>query len=397
MFAVIEEFTKYFKFDAIDLDNWVWKLYSKASVALCMVAAALCICTTYFGKPIDCYAVEDPFVTQYCWVHGSYHFAIEQRKLVDHIHERIGRNCLPPEYYDEKLSNDDPQSRPTTEYYQWVIFMLFLHGTIFMIPDKLWKFLEGGLVSDFVPFDKASKTDLKEKAKQFYRLPKSQNSVYFASFLGCETLNFFVGVVNFCIMDWFLKGKFATYGTDAINYFMDSESKFNPMCSVFPTLVSCEYYTGAVVTNALDTKNHICMLSQNIINEKIYLILWFWILILFGASMLMLLYRIGTIVVPSVRERELFYRARKGNSNNIKKLRHLTLPQWFILSQIGRNSKSRDFNKFLYELEDNFINSDKRSHKRESNNETVELLECNTLPSKEPLSSNGDAKAQFNV
>ena len=169
------------------------------------------------------------------------------------------------------------------------------------------------------------------------------------------------------------------------------------MCSVFPTLVSCEYYTGAVVTNKLDTKNHICMLSQNIINEKIYLILWFWILILFGASMLMLIYRLGTIVVPSIRQHELLYRARKGNSNNIGKLRDLTLSQWFILSQIGRNSNSRDFNKFLYELEIHFIKSDNRSHKRESKNEEVELLVCNTLPSKEPFSSNGDANAQFNV
>jgi len=235
----------------------------------------------------------------------------------------------------------------------------------------------------------------KKKQKKFYRLPKSQNSVYFTSFLICEVLNLFIGIANFCVMDWFLKGKFATYGTDAINYFMDSESKFNPMCSVFPTLVSCEYYTGAAVKNAMDTKNHICMLSQNIINEKIYLILWFWILILFGASMLMLIYRLGTIVVPSIRERELLYRARKGNSDRIEKLRNLTLPQWFILSQIGRNSKSRDFNKFLYELEYNFIKSDKRSHKQDSKNEEVELLVCNTLPSKEPFSSNGDAKAQF--
>ena len=45
------------------------------------------------------------------------------------------------------------------------------------------------------------------------------------------------------------------------------------------------------------------------------------------------------------------YRARKGTSNTIEVVAmHVSLSQWFILSQIGRNSKSRDFNKFLRHL-----------------------------------------------
>ena len=81
--------------------------------------------------------------------------------------------------------------------------------------------------------------------------------------------------------------------------------------------------------------------------------LWFWILILFGASMIMLLYRCCTILVPSFREKELLYRARKGRSNAIEGLRmKISLSQWFILSQIGRNSKSRDFNQFLRQLQE---------------------------------------------
>jgi hypothetical protein len=79
--------------------------------------------------------------------------------------------------------------------------------------------------------------------------------------------------------------------------------------------------------------------------------MWFWILILFGSSMMMILYRCCTIVIPSVREYELLYRARKGKSQTINGLKkHISLSQWFILSQIGRNSKSRDFNNFLRKL-----------------------------------------------
>ena len=145
MFEVVEKFTSYFKWDVIDLDNWVWKLYSKASVALCMLAAALCICSAYFGNPIDCFGTEDKFITQYCWVHGSYHFAIEQKAFVQEIHDRIGQNCLPPEYYDDKM-----HERPTTEYYQWVIFIFVFQATIFYIPKWILDLSDNGDITKLI-------------------------------------------------------------------------------------------------------------------------------------------------------------------------------------------------------------------------------------------------------
>ena len=46
------------------------------------------------------------------------------------------------------------------------------------------------------------------------------------------------------------------------------------MCAVFPTEVSC---TVPNIGAAGGEQNHngLCVLSQNIINEKIYLIIWF--------------------------------------------------------------------------------------------------------------------------
>ena len=148
MFEVFDKFTKYFTWDATDLDNWVWKLYSKASVALCMLAAALCICSTYFGNPMDCLGNTDDFVTQYCWVHGSYKFALKQKEFAKELQKRIGANCIPEDYFDTNIETYEP----STEYYQWVIFMLFGHGILFLLPDRIWKFFEGGLVNEFVPF-----------------------------------------------------------------------------------------------------------------------------------------------------------------------------------------------------------------------------------------------------
>lgn len=400
MFKAIEEvtdrFSKLFTWDEIDIDNWHWKLYSKVSAALCMLSAAICICSTYFGNAIDCYGTEDKFITQYCWVHGSYQFAAEQESLVKTLQKRTRQNCVQDDFYDKEAGDI-----PTTAYYQWVIFMLFGHGCLFMLPDYIWKFAEGGLIKDFVPFEKneddkeplekqtdeiMEKTnggskykpqykpkvptekgvDMERKAKIFTQLSKSQNKAYFTTFVVCEMLNLGVAVFNFYVMNMFLNGRFLFYGTDVIQYFFhnnniddeygdyssssDDYGMVNPMCAAFPTLVNCEYAFSGVNREA-DIRSHICILSQNIVNEKIYLLMWFWLAFLFGASSLMLLYRCSTILLPYFRTHELFYRARKGNSKIIPEVqRNVSLSEWFILCQIGRNSKSRDFNEFLYHL-----------------------------------------------
>ena len=47
------------------------------------------------------------------------------------------------------------------------------------------------------------------------------------------------------------------------------------MCALFPTEVSCSIPVVGAAGEA-QTLNGLCVLTQNIINEKIYLLLWFW-------------------------------------------------------------------------------------------------------------------------
>ena len=53
----------------------------------------------------------------------------------------------------------------------------------------------------------------------------------------------------------------------------------NPFCQVVPTEVSC---TVPNIGAAGGEQNHngLCILSQNIINEKMYLVIWFWLVLL---------------------------------------------------------------------------------------------------------------------
>ena len=52
MAHLIHDLANYFKLDEINIDNWIFKLYYKASAVICMTGATVGIATQYFGDPI---------------------------------------------------------------------------------------------------------------------------------------------------------------------------------------------------------------------------------------------------------------------------------------------------------------------------------------------------------
>ena len=56
--------------------------------------------------------------------------------------------------------------------------------------------------------------------------------------------------------------------------------------------------------------NGLCVLTQNIINEKIYLFLWFWFMFLFTVSIFFVFYRICTLFFPQLRFMLIFKTVR---------------------------------------------------------------------------------------
>ena len=73
----------------------------------------------------------------------------------------------------------------------------------------------------------------------------------------------------------------------------------------------------------------------------------------------------------------------------------LNLSQWFILSQIGRNSKSREFNQFLHQVEKVIGTSSSRPGDRSNNVELQGMRTTSLDQSDEPLIENGDVKVRI--
>ena len=59
----------------------------------------------------------------------------------------------------------------------------------------------------------------------------------------------------------------------------------NPMCELFPKQVAC-YYSRYGMGGGLDSRHAMCVLGQNMMNDKVFLLIWVWqgLLVLIGIN-----------------------------------------------------------------------------------------------------------------
>jgi len=324
-------------------------------VGFCLIASIIVATSEYLGSPINCQGSASQFEADvynaYCRIHGG-------KKITDK-----GKNifkCTSNQTNLEKAGAND------TLYYQWVIFMLVINALLFKIPHLLWKSLEEGIMkkfhsgkdlkSYFVTDDGDMKEHLKTHVAFFKKLSKKsgKNIKYYAKFQTCQLLNIVMLILNFWATDQFLTGGFSWYGPKAVTYMRSSpgyrEGSQSPMCETFPTVVGCKF--SAVGAAGSETSDHgICILSQNAINEKIYLFLWFWFLLLIIASVLQLIYEIAILSIGAFRSWMMEQQFGGTDDPQMKDfVQNLGLGDWFVLYQIGKNTSEEFFHKLIQKL-----------------------------------------------
>ena len=96
---------------------------------------------------------------------------------------------------------------------------------------------------------------------------------------------------------------------------MQPEDRVDPMSRIFPRMTKCIFhkYGGSGTIQRFDA---LCVLSMNIVNEKIYIFLWFWYIILAIITGIGLMVRIGYFFLPNFRTRYV-YGTSKTLSNDV--------------------------------------------------------------------------------
>ena len=77
-------------------------------------------------------------------------------------------------------------------------------------------------------------------------------------------------------MDRFFDGTFLTYGIEVISFAeRDQEDRIDPMVYIFPRMTKCAFHKFGP-SGEIEKHDAMCILPLNIVNEKIYIFLWFW-------------------------------------------------------------------------------------------------------------------------
>lgn len=122
------------------------------------------------------------------------------------------------------------------------------------------------------------------------------------------------------LIDSFLGGEFFTYGTRVLQFSqMDQEYRGDPMVAVFPRVTKCTFHKFGA-SGTIQTHDALCILALNILNEKIYIFLWFWFIILAVISGMALAYSIAVVTLPSIRETILLRRFKFGTPQSVSAL-----------------------------------------------------------------------------
>ena len=106
----------------------------------------------------------------------------------------------------------------------------------------------------------------------------------------------------------------------------------DPMDKVFPKVAKCQFSKYGP-SGSVQNHDALCVLPLNIINEKIYIFLWFWFILLASITGMFLLYRLGVLFGAGIRTAMI--QARSGRVSRDKIADILGEPGLNYFQQIG--------------------------------------------------------------
>lgn len=349
MFDVFGSVKGLLKIDSVCIDNNIFRLHYKATVIILLAFSMLVTSRQYIGDPIDCIVDDVPssIMDTYCWIYSTF-------TVPDHYGGRVGKDVIQPGVASHV---DGESGTKYHRYYQWVCFVLFFQAVFFYLPRYVWKLWEGGRIKmlvfglDCPIIDEECKADRKQMLVDYIAASWNMQNAYAIRFFLCEFLNFANVVAQIFFVDYFLDGEFSTYGWDVLRFTeMEPEDRVDPMALVFPKITKCTFHKYGP-SGTIQKSDGLCVLPVNIVNEKIYVFLWFWLWFVAILSGLNLVYRAAVIVIPKFRLLLLRSRSRLSSLVEVETIAEkCQIGDWFILYQLGKNINPIVYKELILDL-----------------------------------------------
>ncbi|KAJ8959020.1 hypothetical protein NQ318_022273 [Aromia moschata] len=221
---------------------------------------------------------------------------------------------------------DKPSDVSRQGYYQWVCIVFVVQALIFYFPRYLWKTWEGGRL----------------------RLLLSDITNIILRYVLKDGL----GQIHF--LDWLITGNFSMYGIAYAMY-----NHVNPMNSVFPKVTKCTFHKFGP-SGTRQNFDGLCILPLNILNEKFFLILWYWLFLLLFVSFCALIYRALFLFVPKFRVYLLRAQTRsfeRGMAQTV--VDNISYGDFFVLYKIGKNLNPIMYKELVQGMHDYIVHRNK--------------------------------------
>lgn len=292
--------------------------YYYTSCALCFLAI-LVGGKQYFGQPIQCWIPSQfnyawqQYTETYCYSHNTYYVSMDE-EIPDSLDDRENRQI---------------------GYYQWVPLALVLKAAMFFLPIVVWRMLnwQSGIRTNQITNMAADPANINEEvrrqnvqtiarhlytSKKFFR----GNFINFL-YLFTKILFIFNIVCQFFIVNTFLGRSLA--GVEILRDLIQGDTPRPTGSSLFPRITLCDFKVRAL-GNVHDYTVQ-CILMINIFNEKIFLFLWWWYVLIGVVTCSNFIYRLLISVMPFVHRRYIksFLNVNNVDESQLKKFVHQSL------------------------------------------------------------------------
>lgn len=324
------------KVPIVSIDNVFFRLHYQFTVIILVAFSLLVTSRQYFGNPMDCHFPDYTHgsLNDFCSVQPTY-LEVEKRT-------REVENPISPRGFAR--SQQQEREVKYYSYYQWVPIALFVQAVFFSIPQYIWKVCEGGKMKTLAhdlrsPF--LSKECISEKIEHiadFFFIQLHKQDFYAYKYFGCELLNFINVVGQISFMNVFIGEDFVLYGIYVLLFDQKAHpNTVNPMKQLFPTITKCTFKKYGP-SGTVENYEGLCILTENVVNERIYIFLWFWFYVLAFVSATVVVYRIALLVSPALRL-VIFRSWSLMNLPQEVKLVHerLYIGDWFLFHGLWKN------------------------------------------------------------
>ncbi|VDN89176.1 unnamed protein product [Brugia pahangi] len=242
--------------DIIDRLNYQYTALIIALTAFTLAA------TQYVGKPIQ----VSLYTETYCFIKGSYYMPLESE--------------IPHEYSQRDES--------VIGYYQWVPIVLALQAFLFYFPSIVWRTMNSHTGRPVLVFY-SSNSLLSRNFQTFY-------GVYLIVLYLFTKLLYVINVIlQFVILNAFLGPQYTLWGAGILSDIW--RGKEWSESGHFPRVTMCDFHIR--VLGNIHRWTVQCVLMINMFNEKVYIFLWWWFVLVGTLSVLSLLYYVFALMLGS--------------------------------------------------------------------------------------------------